>query len=46
MSFDIEKLRLLEIFKAFDTNNDGMLDRKELISGYNKFFNGDYESLN
>jgi Ca2+-binding EF-hand superfamily protein len=43
MSFENEKQRLLDIFKAFDTNNDGMLDTKELVAGYNRFFNGDIE---
>ena len=43
MNFDQEKQRLLDIFKAFDSNNDGMLDKRELVAGYNKFFNGDIE---
>lgn len=43
MNFESEKQRLLEIFKAFDSNGDGILDKKELIFGYNRFFNGDIE---
>ncbi len=41
MNFDENKQRLTEIFKAFDTNGDGQLDRDELIAGYTKFYNGD-----
>ena len=41
MNFDKNKSRLTEIFKAFDVNGDGQLDREELIAGYTKFYNGD-----
>lgn len=43
MNYDDEKKRLLEIFQAFDSNNDGQLDFKELLEGYTEFFNGDAE---
>ncbi len=43
MNFDENKTRLTEIFKAFDTNGDGQLDREELIAGYTKFYNGDLQ---
>lgn len=40
MSFDYEKQRLIDIFRAFDTNCDGQLDKSELVEGYTQFFNG------
>ena len=33
-----EKGRLLEIFQALDTNNDGQLSKEELKEGFDKFF--------
>lgn len=43
MNYDDEKKRLLDIFQAFDTNNDGQLDFKELVDGYTEYFKGDVE---
>lgn len=42
MNYDEEKKRLLDIFQAFDSNNDGQLDFKELLDGYTEYF-GDPE---
>lgn len=41
MNFDAERQRLLDIFRAFDSNCDGQLDQYELVEGYSVFFNGD-----
>ena len=43
MNFDYEKQKLLDIFKAFDKNGDGILEMDELIEGYIEYFNGDVE---
>ena len=37
-----ERLKVNEIFKAFDKNNDGVLSREELIAGYTQIY-GKYE---
>lgn len=29
-----DKQKLTEIFKSFDKNNDGVLSREELVTGY------------
>eukprot|EP01017_Pseudomicrothorax_dubius_P047573 TRINITY_DN8567_c0_g1_i2.p1 TRINITY_DN8567_c0_g1~~TRINITY_DN8567_c0_g1_i2.p1 ORF type:complete len:346 (-),score=67.45 TRINITY_DN8567_c0_g1_i2:161-1198(-) len=33
-----EKENLLKIFKVLDTNNDGLIDRDELLAGYKNYF--------
>lgn len=38
---DDERQKLLEIFKAFDTNGDGQLAYDEILAGYKEYFNGD-----
>jgi Ca2+-binding EF-hand superfamily protein len=36
MTSDEDKESLLETFKAIDENGDGMISRKELLTGYRK----------
>lgn len=36
MTSDEDKESLLETFKALDENGDGMISRKELLTGYRK----------
>jgi Ca2+-binding EF-hand superfamily protein len=38
---DSEHQKLIQIFKAFDTNGDGQLEYHEIYEGYKQYFNGD-----
>jgi Ca2+-binding EF-hand superfamily protein len=38
VSTDEERLKLMNIFKAFDVNGDGQLEYHEILEGYMHYF--------